>query len=88
MLATTTPGFWKSVGASGPPLDVGPIPHKALTKCPDWAREVGMAAAPRVDDLRAGDAESLSDLGGSYELVHVNSPSHAPTLWGSGATHA
>jgi hypothetical protein len=47
-----------------------------------------MAAAPRVDDLRAGDAESLSDLGGSYELVHVNSPSHAPTLWGSGATHA
>jgi hypothetical protein len=41
-----------------------------------------MAAPPRVDDLRAGDAESLGDLGRSYEVVHVELPSHAPDVMG------
>jgi hypothetical protein len=41
-----------------------------------------MTPPPRVDDLRAGYAEPFGNLSRSYEVVHVELPSHAPDVMG------
>jgi hypothetical protein len=72
-----------------PCLDIGPHPNQTRGEVSDWTWEIGVPAAKVVNVDGSLVAQSSGDLGGAYELLHVDFPSHPwqpnpgpPRNWG------
>lgn len=74
-------GNWdRSESASGlcPGLHVRPRPDVTECEASDWLRELGVPAAPVVDDTRALRTEACRYLAGADEIVGIHHSSHDP----------
>lgn len=63
---------------AGPGRDVGPRPDVTEGKPCNGLREVGVSAAPVVDNAGALGAEAGRDLAGTDEIVGIHHSSHDP----------
>ncbi len=66
----------ESAGSNGPLLHVWPVPNHRGSELRDRFREIGVATSPYTDDLTVRHAESVSDLGGSHQWIHVYATTH------------
>jgi hypothetical protein len=80
MRGASVSGRQRDLGTSRalrPAQDVRPVPDEAHVKRERGLREVVVATPPCVDDLRATEVESRSDLRSAHQLRNIEASPHS-----------
>jgi hypothetical protein len=70
----------QATGSLRPLFDIRPQPDECAAQLEDGWREVGMPAAPVVDEVRSLDAKALGNFCRAHQIIDVHLSAHGPRL--------